>query len=118
MRAVRGEKRVEWRIECSWMDFVLGSAVWVVGGETRRSCGVVSGRVDGLGGAGDPDDGEGDGDGVDSIGPGDEGEDIFISSSIEGSGMVAYRGRVWGGRDEKLVVLVVVRVFDVINDCL
>ena len=57
---------------------------------------------------------------VGSIGPEDiDGEGhVFISSSIAGSGMVAYKGRVWDGGDEKQAVIVVVRVFDVENVCL
>jgi len=112
MRAVDGEKRIEWRIECSWMYLVLESAVFGVGGRDREPSGVVSG-TDGA-----TNHGDGDGDGVGRIDPEDGEVHGFISSSIAGSGMVAYRGRVWDGGDEELVVLVVVHVFDVVNDCL
>ena len=113
MRALCDEKRVEWRIGCSWMDVVLENEGRRLGGGDQKHRGVLRGAGD----AGDGNGGEG---GVGSIGPGDvDGEGhVFISSSIAGSGMVAYKGRVWDGGDEKQAVIVVVRVFNVENVCL
>lgn len=88
------------------MDLVLERAVWGGGGDQKLS-GVVSG-------AGGANDGDGDEGGEGSIGPEDGEGHVCTSSSIAGSGIVAYRDRVWNGGDERLVV----RVFDVANKCL